>query len=204
MTVKLALVEDDARYRRNLEEKLGSHPQLQLQASFGSAEDALEQLDRLECNLFLVDLNLPGQCGQNLIATIRSRRPELECIAHTVLEDPRSVFAALQAGAVGYLVKGCTLDELARSLLDWQNGGAPLTPRIARFLVKQFHDNPLTDRERQILSLLAEGHSYQATADLLILSLHTVHTHVKNIYGKLHVQGRQQAIAQARRQGWLE
>ena len=154
----------------------------------------------------LVDLGLPGMGGAALIEALKSRSPEIKCVAHTVFDDPKSVLSALQAGAEGYLLKGITGERLLESLGSLQEGGAPLTPRVARFLVSEFREvveNPLTQREQDVLECLAQGFSYQQCAERLVVSAHTVHSHVKKIYEKLAVSGRKQAVDKARKQGWL-
>lgn len=155
----------------------------------------------------IVDLGLPGLSGAELIARLRELRPEVACVAHTVYEDPNSVFAALRAGAVGYLVKGESGSRLLENLRTLDEGGAPLTPRVARLILGEFHrlePCPLSDRELQVLSALSTGQTYKEVASSLVVSGHTVHTHVKNIYEKLQVRGRRQAIDKARRHGWIE
>lgn len=155
----------------------------------------------------LVDLGLPGLRGAELISRLRELRPEVACVAYTVYEDPNSVFAALRAGAVGYLVKGESGARLLDSLRTLEEGGAPLTPRVARLILGEFHriePCPLSDRELQVLSALSTGQTYKEVAGFLVVSGHTVHTHVKNIYEKLQVRGRREAVNKARRYGWIE
>ncbi|MBT9584347.1 response regulator transcription factor [bacterium] len=204
--IHISIVDDDPDLREHLASLLREQPDFRLRSVCGSAEEVLCQIDD-QSHLLLVDLGLPGLSGQELIARVKDLHPDVACIAHTIFEDPSTVFAALRAGAAGYLVKGTTGPELVRHLRTLQEGGAPLTPRIARLLVNEFRlegEGPLSDREREVLQSLAEGYSYKEVATQLVVSVHTVHTHVKHIYEKLNVRGRRQAVAKARQQGWLQ
>ena len=203
--IRVALVDDDPRFRQSLSQTLLGQPDFELVAASASAEDLLAQLKDCSPEIVLVDLGLPGMSGQDLIAQLRHSHPTVECIAHTVFEEPSTVMAALRAGAAGYLLKGSTAAELLRSLRSLREEGAPLTAKIARLLIREIQPgpDPLTEREREVLAALSDGYSYKEVAAQLVVSSHTVHTHVKNIYGKLQVSGRQQAIRKARQRGWL-
>lgn len=203
--IRVALVDDDPRFRQSLSQTLLGQPDFELVAASASAEDLLAQLKDCSPEIVLVDLGLPGMSGQDLIAQLRHSHPAVECIAHTVFEEPSTVMAALRAGAAGYLLKGSTAAELLRSLRSLREEGAPLTAKIARLLIREIQPgpDPLTEREREVLAALSDGYSYKEVAAQLVVSSHTVHTHVKNIYGKLQVSGRQQAIRKARQRGWL-
>jgi two-component system NarL family response regulator len=205
----VAIVEDDPELRAGLAKIFQSLPDFTLGPLAGSAEELLRWLDqdRPHIDLALVDLGLPGMSGQELIAKLTAEHPSIACVAHTVFDDPKAVFASLRAGAAGYLLKGCSGPELLQSLRTLNEGGAPLTPRIARLLLGEFREepgSPLSDRELEVLAHLAQGLSYKEIAGELVLSSHTVHTHVKHIYEKLQVRGRRDALAKARRQGWLD
>jgi two-component system NarL family response regulator len=203
--ISISLVEDDPNLREHLATLLNQQPDFLVRAVCGSAEEYLARMDT-QTQVLLVDLGLPGLSGQDLIARVRDAHPEISCVAHTVFEDPETVFSALRAGAAGYLIKGATGPELLRNLRTLQEGGAPLTPKIARMLMSEFRlegEGPLSDREREVLQGLAAGYSYKEVASRLVLSAHTVHTHVKHIYEKLNVRGRRQAVAKARQRGWL-
>ncbi|MBS2035870.1 response regulator transcription factor [bacterium] len=202
-SVKIALVEDDETFRTSLMVTLQEAEDFQLVRAFGSAEEFLQSPP--DCEVLLVDLGLPGMSGQELIARLQATHPKIECIAHTVFEEPTTVLSALRAGAVGYLLKGCTPAELLRSLRTLPDGGAPLTAKIARLLIREVQPtpDPLSQREHEVLQTLSEGYSYKEVAARLVVSTHTVHTHVKHIYEKLQVSGRRQALNKARQQGWL-
>jgi len=203
--IRVALVDDDLCFRQSLGQTLAGQPDFDLVASSASAEDLLECIEACIPEIVLVDLGLPGMSGQELIAQLRQSHPAVECIAHTIFEEPSTVMSALRAGASGYLLKGSTPAELLRSLRSLREDGAPLTAKIARLLIREIQPgpDPLTEREREVLAALSDGYSYKEVAARLVVSSHTVHTHVKHIYEKLQVSGRQQAISKARQQGWL-
>lgn len=204
-TTKIAVVDDDERCRRSLCQTLSEQPDFQLTSACGSAEELLQQIEGDPPQVVLVDLGMPGMGGQELIRRLRQSHPDIECIAHTIFEEPDTVLAALRAGAAGYLLKGSTPSELMRNLRALGDGGAPLTAKIARLLIREVQpsQDPLSDREHEVLKALSDGYSYKEVAAQLVVSSHTVHTHVKNIYEKLQVSGRRQALDKARQQGWL-
>ena len=204
----IAIIDDSPEVRSALIELVESSQELCLGPVVGSAEELLEFLQTPEAtfDVALVDLGLPGISGVELIARLRELRPDVECVAHTVYEDPTTVFSALRAGAAGYLLKGESGANLLRNLQALDHGGAPLTPKVARMLLGAFHREelcPLTDREREVLEQLSSGQTYKEVAKTLVVSSHTVHAHVKNIYEKLEVGGRREAVDKARRRGWL-
>ena len=205
---KIAVIDDSPEVREALTEILSAALDFQVGAVAASAEEFLVQLQGYpELDVALVDLGLPGMSGAELIGELSRQRPEIACVAYTVYEDAASVFAALRAGAVGYLVKGESAVRLLSSLRCLDEGGAPLTPRVARMMLSEFQREtpcPLSARELQVLSALADGKTYKETACELVISGHTVHTHVKNIYEKLQVEGRREAVDKARRHGWLD
>ena len=205
----IAIIDDSPEVRGALTLLLRSSPDLSLGPIFANAEELLELLEKgpLECDVALVDLGLPGLSGVSLIARMKELCPKVQCVAYTVFEDSETVFAALRAGAAGYLLKGSSGPSLLRNLQSLDEGGAPLTPKIARLLLGEFSRTepcPLTDREREVLEHLSSGATYKEVAKVLVVSGHTVHTHVKNIYDKLEVGGRRQAVEKARRHGWLK
>ena len=204
----VAIVEDNAELAESLASLFEDSPGLVLSAVYLSAEDFLKDLDSSQArpDIALVDLALPGMSGQDLIAQLRERAPSLACVAHTVFEDSTTVFEALEAGAAGYLVKGGTGAQVLENLRTLNQGGAPLTPKIARMLLQKFQSpetNPLSTREREVLLGLSQGLSYKECSQKLTLSVHTVHSHVKNIYHKLNVPSKRQAVDKAAKKGWL-
>ncbi|MCA9641008.1 MAG: response regulator transcription factor, partial [Myxococcales bacterium] len=151
----------------------------------------------------------PDQSGIELIAALKAQRPELEVMAYTVFEDRETVFAALKAGATSYVLKGSTPRELIEALHSLNQGGAPMSPKIARAVIQEFQARPaaspelLSRRETEVLSFVEQGLSYKEIASNLNLSPHTVHSHIKKIYEKLQANGKHDALEKARRKGLI-
>ncbi|MFA5074004.1 MAG: response regulator transcription factor, partial [Nitrospirota bacterium] len=145
----------------------------------------------------------------DLIRKTKELLPDVEIVAHTIFEDRDKVFAAIKAGASGYMLKGSSPRELIESIHALHDGGAPMSPKIARKIIHEFQDESadrhllLTQREKEIVKLIEEGLTYKAIGEALNLSTHTVHTHIKNTYEKLHAKGRSDAITKARKKGIL-
>lgn len=208
----LLIVEDDALLRENLRVLMAGEPGMRSVAACASAEDALELLrspGRTPPHVMLTDLGLPGIGGVDLIRQAKALRPELDILVLTVSEDRDAVFAALKAGACGYIVKGATPRELVESIAELRAGGAPMSPKIARLVIRNFQDTSLdeeyllTPKERHVLAGVAGGHSYKEIAAELHISPHTVHSHVKRVYEKLHATDKRDALMKARRKGLL-
>ena len=203
--MKLAIVEDDGMLRENLRLLLSGEQGIEVVGAFGSAEDALEGLYACKPDIFLVDLGLPLLSGVEFIAKAKEEMPGLEIMAHTIFEDRETVFAAIKAGASGYLLKGSSPREIVESLHSLHSGGAPMSPKIARKVIAEFQENQvddqylLSEREKEILRGIEQGLAYKQIADKLSISPHTVHSHIKKIYEKLQVQNRQEALSSARR-----
>ena len=199
--LELIIVEDDTRIRELLQLLLDGTPGYFCRAAFPDAESLLAQIKELFPDLILMDIDLgKGQNGIEAVRTLRKIRPEVPVVMLTVHEDERSVFAALCAGAVGYLIKGLAPVKLLAALNEAAAGGSPMSPAIARRVVKTFHvgpENPLSKREQEVLTLLCAGESYRGIAKQLFISGHTVRTHIKHIYDKLHVHTRAEAVVKA-------
>jgi two-component system NarL family response regulator len=209
MNMRVALVEDDPLLRENIAILLKGQPGITLLNSFASAEEALAAIPDMTPEIMVVDIGLPGMSGIDFIREVRSTRPEIEILAHTVFEDRDNVFSALKAGASGYLLKGGTPRELIEAIFNLYGGGAPMSPKIARSVIREFQEGAieesylLSQREQQIISSLEKGLAYKEIAAAFNISPHTVHTHIKNIYEKLQAKSRQEAFAKARRKGIL-
>ena len=206
--LRVAIVEDDHVTRESLAILLAGESSLEVAGTFGSAGALLAALDELEVDVLLTDLGLPDASGPELIATVKSRRPLWEILAYTISETRATVFAALRAGAIGYILKGASPRELVEALHGVARGDAPMSPRIARMLVREFQSAPsvgedylLTARERDVLTHLERGRSYKDVGAALAISQHTVHSHIKRIYEKLHAQSRDDAVRIARLKG---
>ena len=205
--MNLCIVEDNAALLKSLAAWLSREPDICVASANASAEDALEQCPWGEVDILLADIDLPGMSGIELIRRVRENIPTVLSMAFTICEDRATVFAALKAGAYGYVLKGDSPQDLLESLRELSRGGSPMSPSIARQVIREFHpgesEEALTPREQDVLKLVAEGRLYKEIADAFGLSAHTVHTHIKRIYGKLHAHGRTDAVQKAREAGLL-
>lgn len=205
------IVEDDPFIRERLVQAVSAHPQLQVCCDSAFFEDALQMLNRQRPDVLLTDLGLPDGDG---IALIReaSRLGDIESIVITVFGDEQHMMAAIEAGASGYLLKNSEIEAIGDSILEMLEGGSPMSPSIARALIKRFqpHSAPpqplehdLTERELEVLGLIARGLNYNEISAALTISYHTVATHVKRIYRKLQVNSRSEAVYEAEQMGLI-
>lgn len=205
--MKIIIVEDDPLLLENLTLLLRGEEGITVTGAFRSAEDALKGLKKAAPEVLLTDIGLPGMSGIELIKRAKEDLPELEIIAHTVFEDRDRVFSAIKAGASGYMLKGSSPRELIESIHALHKGGAPMSPKIARKIILELQDEAtseeflLTQREKEIVKRVEEGLTYKAIGERLSISIHTVHTHIKNIYEKLQAKDRNDAIFKARQKG---
>lgn len=205
MPIRVAIVEDDLRWRTNLERLLRDTEGLECVGSFRSGEEAVENLPQKNPNVVLMDINLPGISGVECTRQLRISLPNTLIVMLTVYDDSDRIFQALQMGASGYLLKRAPADEIIQAIQDVHKGGAPMSAYIARKVVQSFQrqaptaksDEVLSKRESEVLGYVARGYSDKEVADALGLSPATVRSYLKNIYGKLHVHSRTQAILKA-------
>ena len=202
MPIRVAIVEDDQGVREAITGIIHGTSGLQFVAAFGSAEEALEKFSAKNTDVALVDINLPGRSGIELVGELKTRHPQLHLLMMTVYEDSAQIFNSLQAGATGYLLKRARPAEIVDAIKVVFQGGSPMSPEIARKVVLFFHKQreatvkmeQLTKREMEILTQLAKGSLYKEIADHLNISLDTVRTHLQHIYTKLQVHSRHEAI----------
>ncbi|MEO0733439.1 MAG: response regulator transcription factor [Bacteroidota bacterium] len=198
--ILVAIVEDDTEIRQTLALIIHGTPGFYCQETFASGEDLLAVASELKAQVVLMDIELPGITGIDTVRKLRKARPEVECIMLTIREDDEAVFQSLQAGASGFLVKTTPPASLLQAITELRAGGAPMSSHIARRILRSFHattESPLTERETEILRLICDGLNYRGVGERLFLSPHTVKTHLKNIYGKLHVHSRAEAVRKA-------
>jgi len=207
--MRILLVEDNALLRENLRILLSGEPSVELVVVFETAEEALAELRSVRPDVLLSDLDLPGMSGVELIRRVKRACPDIDIMAFTIFEDRDTVFAAIKAGASGYILKGSSPRELLEALTSLSQGGAPMSPKIARKVIREFQAagddtvSPLSHREGEVLKSIEQGLSYKEISDRYCISPHTVHTHIKNIYEKLQVKDRPSAILKARKKGIL-
>lgn len=200
----IVLVEDHAGLLESLQ-RLMSRSGFVVLGAFSRAEDALASPCISQCDFLLVDLELPGMSGVELISQIRQAYPEVIPVVYTTYDDRETVFAALQAGAYGYLLKCTSEEEFLAGLAIMQQGGSPMSPPIARKVIEQFHQSndhdALSLREIEVLQSIAQGRSAKEIGVQLGVSPYTIYTHLQNIYAKLHVNSKAEAIRKAGRLG---
>jgi two-component system, NarL family, response regulator LiaR len=200
--ILVCIVEDRKDIRDSLQLLINDDNACSCIGAFATAEEALRAIPELQPDVVLMDIDLPGMNGIECIAKIKQLAPAIQCMVCTVYDEDEKIFDALAAGANSYILKSSDSSLLINAIKDLNNGGSPMSSDIARKVVQYFQKNNvvpktdyhLTQREKEILALLAKGHSYQQAADALFLSVKTVKTHVYNIYEKLHVNSRTEAI----------
>ncbi len=197
---RVVIVEDDQEIRESFSLIVSSSQRFTSVGAYGSCEDAISALNRDKPEIVLMDVELPGMNGIKGTQLIRDKNPNTEIIMVTVYEDSDMVFEALKAGASGYITKSANYTELLSALEEIVRGGAPMSSRIARMVIDNYHINPnspLTKRETTILQLISEGKTYTQISEELFISKETAKTHIKNIYSKLQVNSKSEAIAKA-------
>lgn len=197
--ITLSIVEDLDEVREGLSQFLSASDEFIMLETFQNAEDAILKLPEIQPDIVIVDINLPGMNGIECIREVKRKCKTIQFMMFTVYETDDKVFEALKAGASGYLLKKSSFVVIADSLRELYAGGSPMSANIARKLVNVFrnHNNAiavLSARENEILNLLAQGLLYKEIADNLSITAGTVSQHVHNIYEKLHVQNRTEAI----------
>jgi len=206
-TISLVIVEDDRRIREGLRVLLDGTPGFRCVNAWRSMEEALaEHWSQLPA-VALIDIGLPGISGIEGLGLLRERYPAVAFLVLTVFDDDERIFNALCAGACGYLLKGTPPARLLESIREVVAGGAPMSPEIARRVLGLFRkvrppersDYSLTPHELRILKLLVEGHTYKSAASELGIAFHTIAFHVQNVYQKLHVHSKSEAVAKALR-----
>jgi DNA-binding NarL/FixJ family response regulator len=208
-TTDVAIVEDNAALGSSLKKVVESDASLRCIGVWTTAEDALKKIDAFRPHIVLMDINLPGMSGIEATARLKQHLPDIKVVMVTVYRDHDKIFAALKAGACGYLLKRSNPAEVREAIHDVRSGGAPMSPEIARRVVEAFHqpvktgpsvvdDVKLSKRETEILELLCEGLANKEIADRLDISVETVRVHLKHVYEKLHVRSRTEAAMKFR------
>lgn len=208
--IRIAIVEDDDGVRESLEQIFASAPDFRVVGAFADAESALEQLPGKELQVVLMDIHLPGLSGIDCLRRLKVEMPRVKVVMATVYDDNDNLFQALVAGADGYLLKRATRSRWLEAVREIVNGGAPISPQVARRMVEYFHHldrteskpipaavlhlQQLTPRETEVLAALADGLAPKEVASSLGISWDTVRNHITSIYEKLHVHSRSEAI----------
>ena len=205
--IHVGIVEDDDEVRELLALIINGSPGFHCKHTFIDCESAIKELPNVYVHVVLMDIELPGINGIEGVRLLREKIPQVDFIMLTIKQDDTALFGSLLAGATGYLLKDTPPVQLLNSIREVYNGGAPMSSRIARKVISSFQvdkkPSPLTNREEEILKLLCDGMNYRSISDQLFLSTHTVKTHIKNIYKKLHVNNRAGAVKKALEDGLI-
>jgi len=205
MSISLAIVEDLDEVREGLRQFITLHDEFRLLDTYKTAEEALYDIPSLKPDIVMMDIGLPGLSGIDCVRQLKVKLPRTQFMMFTVYESDEKVFEALKAGATSYLLKNTALLQLTESLKELYHGGSPMSATIARKLVNLFQAQEknhipvetLSERENQVLHLLAKGLLYKEISDRLSISIATVRQHIHKIYEKLHVQNRTEALNKA-------
>ena len=211
--IKVAIVEDDPEFRCRFACIVDAASSLVLVGTAATAKEGYALIDRGEAEIYLVDLGLPDENGIGLIRYITEHQPEADAMVVTVFGDDYHVIRSIQAGAAGYLLKDALPGEMVDCIRELHDGGSPVSPVIARRLLRLFRtaspqpasaaETPLSAREAETLTLVAKGMSFAEIGKSLAISPHTVRAHVRKIYEKLAVHSRGEAVFEARQMGLL-
>ncbi|MGH9939880.1 MAG: response regulator [Blastocatellia bacterium] len=205
--IRVAIVEDDRILREGLAMLINGTPGYACVGAFPSVEEALRLMGQRVPEVLLLDIQLPGLPGSEGVKVFREKFPSLEIVMLTVLAEQEKVFESICNGACGYLLKETPPAKLLEAIREARNGGAPMSPEIARKVVKLFQqagspekfDQRLTPQEARLLKLLAQGYSYSRAAEQLKISVNTVRDYIRSIYDKLHVHSKSEAVSKALR-----
>lgn len=206
MPISISIVEDNDKLRATLVRVIDRADGFRCVSDYGSAEDALADLPKIKPDVVLMDINLPGINGVECVRQLKKILPQIQVMMLTVYEDTENIFNALAAGANGYMLKRTPAKELIEAIREVQRGGSPMTTHIARKVVQSFQKTgaaaqdaselaELSEREQQVLDLLAQGLIYKEIGEKLDISYETVHTYIRRIYEKLQVRTRTEAVA---------
>jgi len=215
MPIKVLIADDHVFYREGVRALLGTVPDVEVIGEANDGDEAIVQANDLKPNVILMDLKMPGMNGIDATRRIHETHPDIGVLVITMFDDDDSVFAAMRAGARGYLLKDADKDEVVRAIVAVERGEAIFSPAIAQRMMQYFSSSPvasskknqpdefakLTERELEILHLIAQGHNNMVISNKLSLSIKTVQNYVSSILTKLQVADRSQAIVRAREAG---
>ena len=203
--IKVIIFDDNDSLRDSVAMLLKNTPDFTLVGAYAHCIDVIENIKDTRPDVVIMDIDMPGMNGIEGVKLIRKNFPTVQILMLTVFDDDEKVFAAIKAGAAGYILKNTDPNNLLQAISEVYNGGAPMTPNIARKVLYQFQailpdeekDYHLSIREKEVLGLLVDGHSYKMIAGKLNITYDTVRAHMKKIYEKLHVASMTEAVAKA-------
>ncbi|OOQ61523.1 response regulator transcription factor [Mucilaginibacter pedocola] len=206
MKKRIIIIEDNSKIREGFAAVIETSGEYFVAGQYDNCEEALKKLPDDRPDLVLMDIDLPGMNGIEGTMRIRKQLPDCIVLIITVLEDSQKVFQSLCAGAGGYIVKNSDIEHILQNIAEAFSGGAPMSLHIAKMVVRSFgraQDSPLSEREREVLKGISEGKSYSKIALELFISKETVRSHIKNIYQKLAVNSKSEALKVAGNNRWL-
>jgi len=202
--IKVAIYEDNTGLREVLSTIIRESEETELAGEFGHCLDVIRNTIAYKPDVILMDIEMPQKSGIEAVKEVKAQFPEVEIIMNTVFDDDERIFLAIQAGATGYLLKKSSISQIISSIIEVKNGGAPMSPAIARKVLSMPFASPvknedeierkLSKREYEILEFLAQGFSYKMVAAETGLSIDTIRSHIKKIYDKLHVNSATEAV----------
>ncbi len=205
--IGITIVEDNKYMRASLVDYISNTNEFSVIGAYASCEEMLENINKNnKPRVVLMDIDLEGMSGIEGVSKLKLISPKTDVIMVTVFENSDSVFNALKAGATGYLTKTIDSDYLILAIKECISGGAPMSMKIARMVTSSFNrnpKNPLSEREIEILSALAQGKSYKGVSEVFFISVDTVKYHIKSIYSKLQANSKQEAIDKARSEKYI-
>ncbi|HTR31294.1 MAG TPA: response regulator transcription factor [Puia sp.] len=201
--IRIAIVEDNPTLRGSLESLFNHTDGMRCVTSLNNLLNVVSEVGTSRPDIILMDIGLPNISGIEGVRTVKTHYPHIHVLMFTVFDDDEKIFDAIRAGASGYLLKKTPPSEIVQAVYDLYHGGAPMTPSIARRVIQSFQTAPpsvredyqLTTREHEILYSLVDGLSYKKIADKHCVSISTIRTHICNIYNKLHVNSKAEAVA---------
>lgn len=207
MSISVALFEDNASLREGMKQLLRTSAEWECIGAWGDCRVIPEEVLTGACDIVIMDIGLPGRSGIDAIREIKARRPSLDIVVWTVYEDEEKIVESIVAGASGYLLKKTEPSRLLEALREIHRGGAQMSGSVAKKVLALMQrtapperkEYGLSDREKEVLHWLVKGHSYKLIADAMFVSVDTVRSHIKNIYVKLHVHSRSEAVVTALR-----
>jgi DNA-binding NarL/FixJ family response regulator len=209
MEIKVAIFEDSKMLRESLEQLVNNADDMYCCGSFPDANKLMRNMQMANPDVVMMDINMPGTSGIEAVQQIRETYPRVQILMQTVFEENDKIFAAICAGASGYMLKKTSPHKMIEAIRETYLGGAPMTSSVAAKVLQMFRSQSsaekkeyidLSEREREILALLVKGYSYKVIAAECYISIDTVSTHVRHIYEKLHVHSKSEAVAKAIRQ----
>ncbi len=206
MEIKVAVFEDNKMLRESLQQLINNQDDMYCTGAFPDANKLIRNMQMANPDVVMMDINMPGISGIEAVQTIKEKSPHVQILMQTVFEENDKIFAAICAGASGYMLKKTAPQKMIEAIRETYLGGAPMTASVAVKVLQMFRSQSaaerkeyidLSEREKEILALLVKGKSYKAVASECFISIDTVSTHVRHIYEKLHVHSKSEAVAKA-------